>query len=659
MNRFWFGLIILFLLLITPFYRCKEVKRNNSNYRDVLEFYSRDDSDSLKLKAAYFLIENMKKLISFDTKGSPLYNDFFLGIKNFNNNLSLLNEKERNLILRNLLEEKIDSIWSQAITTNNIDFREVKVIPDTAVVTSNQLIDNIELAFDVWEAPWAKDLSFKNFCEFILPYKGFDEPFENWRQEYMENYLWVIDSMKGSDDRVKACDLINDELNSWFMYTPFFMNKYPIKQSSKQILMSKFGKCSDQVNLALYAMRSVGIPVTKDFTPLWGNHKTGHSWNALLLKNGKSVNFQGASNGIGTQIFPYKLSKVYRSTYAENKNSLASRVTDLKKIPPYLRDSYFIDVSGDYTEVFTSKPVNIEIKYKSSTNEKYAYLCTFNNEKWEAITWAEIKNNTMFFKNVGTEVVYLLAYYIDGKYIPAQDPFVLEKNGGLRFLSVNEDYHNIKIERKFPNSSDMKWRANQLKEGIFQGANKPDFSDAENLYVVNDGVIKSHYVQIKLTNAKKFRYVRFLLDKTKNTEIAELSFYTKEGGKHKLLSGDIITSIETDKVLLNKIFDGKTYNYFSFPKQSNVWYGLDLGKPKFISQVGYCPRNDSNNVEPNDLYELLYWDKKWVSLGKKMPKTYHLNYANVPKNALFWLQNLTKGKEERIFTYEDEKQIWW
>lgn len=36
-----------------------------------------------------------------------------------------------------------------------------------------------------------------------------------------------------------------------------------------------------------------------------------------------------------------------------------------------------------------------------------------------------------------------------------------------------------------------------------------------------------------------------------------------------------------------------------------------------------------------------------------------LVYVEVPKNALLWLHNHTQGKEERIFTYESGKQIWW
>ncbi|MCD8262113.1 MAG: hypothetical protein LUD15_12085 [Bacteroides sp.] len=72
------------------------------------------------------------------------------------------------------------------------------------------------------------------------------------------------------------------------------------------------------------------------------------------------------------------------------------------------------------------------------------------------------------------------------------------------------------------------------------------------------------------------------------------------------------------------------------------------------------PRSDDNFIKDGEQYELFYWDREWVSLGKmrgERSKQY-LEYDHVPRNALYLLRNLTKGKEERIFTYEDGKQVW-
>ena len=69
--------------------------------------------------------------------------------------------------------------------------------------------------------------------------------------------------------------------------------------------------------------------------------------------------------------------------------------------------------------------------------------------------------------------------------------------------------------------------------------------------------------------------------------------------------------------------------------------------------------HDSNEVVPGDDYELFYWNDEWCSLGRKTAGHDTLVYVEVPKNALLWLHNHTQGKEERIFTYESGKQIWW
>jgi len=47
-------------------------------------------------------------------------------------------------------------------------------------------------------------------------------------------------------------------------------------------------------------------------------------------------------------------------------------------------------------------------------------------------------------------------------------------------------------------------------------------------------------------------------------------------------------------------------------------------------------------------------------LGRKTgDHHFYLQYDNVPENSLLLLRNHTKGREERIFTYENGKQVWW
>ena len=57
---------------------------------------------------------------------------------------------------------------------------------------------------------------------------------------------------------------------------------------------------------------------------------------------------------------------------------------------------------------------------------------------------------------------------------------------------------------------------------------------------------------------------------------------------------------------------------------------------------------------------IIWKDDDWKSLGTKISGySQQLVYNNVPNDALFLLRNHTEGNEERIFTYDGEKQIWW
>ncbi|HJT73593.1 MAG TPA: hypothetical protein VJ720_06230, partial [Chitinophaga sp.] len=91
----------------------------------------------------------------------------------------------------------------------------------------------------------------------------------------------------------------------------------------------------------------------------------------------------------------------------------------------------------------------------------------------------------------------------------------------------------------------------------------------------------------------------------------------------------------------------------------NSWVGIDLGEKKSVSEIRFLTRNDMNGIQKGDQYELFYWNNKWVSLGKQIAVNTYLHFDNVPANALLWLRNLSGGIEERIFTYENDQQVWW
>lgn len=145
--------------------------------------------------------------------------------------------------------------------------------------------------------------------------------------------------------------------------------------------------------------------------------------------------------------------------------------------------------------------------------------------------------------------------------------------------------------------------------------------------------------------------------------IAEIEMYDKQGVK---VQGKVIGNYTPgwldSMVTMRRAFDGDVLTFTSAgPEQGDAWLGLDFGREVEVNKLVYLPRSDDNFIKEGELYELFYWDKGWRSLGQQTGsrQLQYLEYDNVPDNALLLLRNLTRGKEERIFTYEDEKQIWW
>jgi len=63
--------------------------------------------------------------------------------------------------------------------------------------------------------------------------------------------------------------------------------------------------------------------------------------------------------------------------------------------------------------------------------------------------------------------------------------------------------------------------------------------------------------------------------------------------------------------------------------------------------------------ELDDFDELFYYDGGWRSLGRQTADGYVLTYTNVPLRSLLLLRNVSARGDERIFTYEQGRQVWW
>lgn len=259
-------------------------------------------------------------------------------------------------------------------------------------------------------------------------------------------------------------------------------------------------------------------------------------------------------------------------------------------------------------------------------------------------------------QNYGIGCLYLPICYINEEAVPLHYPFILKAKSAPRYLIPDKQKtENVTLYRKFPRKRRIIEFAKKMEGGYFEVSNDRKFKKSSLIYFVNK-CPNSHLQKIPVHEQKMYRYMRYYKHNG-GISISELGCLDEN---NRLIEGKIIAeSLLMGDADLRNISDGDPLSYFDIGDLKDIWVGLDFGKPQKISTLLFCHRTDNNDVSPGDEYELFYWDKSWVSLGKQIAQQYSITYKNIPSNALLLLRNLTKGVEERPFTYEHNTPIWW
>ncbi len=393
---------------------------NRVELENVIDHY-KSDPDTLKLRAAYYLIGNMEG-----------HSYMVFG----------LYDSARTEVAFNVLDyANYDSLlkgWDKLEKEHpGLDFDKKENTEDLNEIKADFLIKQIDLAFQAWhEKPWAKGLTFDQFCEFVLPYRGSNEPLEDWRRMFYDKYKGLESNMTDPTDPVEAARLINNDVKTYFTFDPRFYY-HPTDEGLSEMLSVKLGRCEDMTNIAIYAMRANGLAVTSDYTPFWANSGNNHAWNAILTPSGKVIPFMGAEANPGEYKLWNKLAKVYRKTYAQQKNNLIFQERKQKKVPGWLGGKSYVDVTSDYVETYD---ITVPLEEPTPDSVDVAYICVFNSGQWQPIQWGWIRDGSVKFDAMGADIAYLPAYFVNADSItPAAKPFILSGDGSMEKLASSDD----------------------------------------------------------------------------------------------------------------------------------------------------------------------------------------------------------------------------
>jgi len=631
---------ILFLYIFLPLHsiNLNDADKNQSELKLVINHYSKNPADSLKRKAAIFLIDNMQPHYTY-----------------YSNNWDLLSKSLSSPLLQQLTGVDYVSYYDSIFNVFEPKLIDYIFKYDKDTIKSDFLIENIDNAFKLFKQPQCKQLKFQDFCEFVLPYKIGNEKFTNWRNYFNNKYYPLYTSIykkKGDSASYYFCDTLKNIMKNQLK------SHYPSPDIDPITFEKlKVGSCFEFAKLTSYICMSIGIPVSIDFVPFWGKKSGSHEWNTLLTPDKKPLDFgAGVKAKLGyhlksNEVFSLWIApKIYRRTYSINKNGLAY-LRGNEDIPEIFNDSCFIDVTSEYYKV-----VNINSELNTNIQKrKYAYLAVSTRDEWVPVHWAEIKNDKAQFCSMNKNIMYLPCYYYNEHILPAGYPVTYIDS--VTKIELKPDLlklQTLKLTRKFYNPN-INIYNKRLKNSKFQVATKPNFSDAKDIHVIGN-LFNNNYQTITLDTLKTCNYFRYLIPKGNGSEMAEIEVYDSNNNK---ISGKLIYDKDCEKPEV--VFDNNSLTYMKISRVSDNWVGLEFSNPTQIKKIRYLPRNDDNFIREGEIYELFYWDNQWVSLGKQTGsiETQTLTYNNAPTNALFLLKDLTKGHEERIFTYEKRKQVWW
>ncbi|GHT61513.1 hypothetical protein AGMMS50239_12590 [Bacteroidia bacterium] len=570
---------------------------NRSELEKVLKHYSKNPADSLKLKAAEFLIVNMPGKYSeyYDAPWNDIAAVYWT--KSFN--------KQK--------------------TLNAYQLSKKIIREDVKYITADYLINNIELSFKVWqETPWGKHIPFDTFCEEILPYRVSTEPLENWREKALASFADPYrDFLKdASMTSVNACIKINSLLPRFNLIEDFPAMTY------SQLMASAKGYYDNRTALAIFSMRALGIPVTFDITLRWSEtpiSATGHSWNSVRDSAGNHLSFMGAeSNPIQDHLGNTLLkNKVYRRMFAKQGHIH----TEIQHIPPELRDN-IMDISIEYTDM---TDIEIPVKYQSKIQSGYAYLASQHNLEWHPVASGETDGKTIRYRAVGKNNLYLPVHYINDVQTPAGDPFWLDNNGKIYYYSSGSQDSLFTLTGISRNTNSYKMA---ILNGVIEGSQTQDFTDSVVLHTFINLLVRSGQ-SITIPVHDDYQSIRWKSSLTGYCTAASISFYKTDD--NNLSESSMKTSVSTSL--------------------RDSWSSTIFSQPKYISKIKYTVFDNfsKNSDNPNLEYELYCYAKGgWTSLGKQTEKNDTLIYT-APSKALFYLRNVTLDKSGYMFCIRDGK----
>ena len=187
MRKYGVSIVIILLILFATNFCVKNIWEIINQYRteSIVLRHFKDDSNPLKYRAAHFILENMSYQHSYSDE-------------------DLRNFEDAYIIMAKNAKEFRDSVITEK--TKNLSFKRAKLrqYSDISNIDADYLIKAIDEACDFWiQVNWHKEYNDSIFFNYVLPYRLFDEPISDWRDEIKRNFSYLYSPVVYSEKGVQ------------------------------------------------------------------------------------------------------------------------------------------------------------------------------------------------------------------------------------------------------------------------------------------------------------------------------------------------------------------------------------------------------------------------------------------------------------------------
>jgi len=335
-----------------------------------------------------------------------------------------------------------DTAFFEYLGNHKYKFLSRDTLSDVASLSDSFLIENIELAFDSWHKPWARDVNFSDFCKYILPYRNADEELSNWRSVLKNRYEpSIVDSVQDVTSMKEVSEYIMREVRRDFYYTTKSRDLYDNFLTLDEMDSLGGGECRACAHYAALALRACGIPCTM-IEIHWRFTECPHTTVMIpaIGSNDKSFRISVGDTLIymGEPKDTMAAWRVWAYSYEPNldlmKLSEDKRISD-EFVCPLTRQ----DITDAMCRTYD---FSLPVEHGSDDN---LFLCRFHNWQWYAIREGQVKGDSVYFRNATIRQWYRLGRMKGDEIEPFGETFTILGNGDVRKYDLTGDSVLFKI----------------------------------------------------------------------------------------------------------------------------------------------------------------------------------------------------------------------